>query len=506
MKATPQQVQGGSKYSNKTLLGNWAEELAVSESKLQGFRMKSESGSLGLRKQEAKVVRCNDVVPHSFSDDMLVRFGDTIMLQHDVTSTVLACDPFEDLVQGMSRFLVTASEQPSSIPRARSVFRVVRPPPHLKSPDDNGEDPVLRVGQAFCLECNESLLIQQNTNMLAPQLYLSSTKKNERNVTRNTNRQMVYMSPNNDAESVWFAIKPSKGKLNMSDRFLSMGTGLSTAEPFQLTHRQTNMYLTCDPHQKFMSEFGTELECYADRTALCGKLGLMVSEFKGQSTPTTLAKPDSPVYSWHFVTAADSNAAADNRVLPPRPTLQVILSELYFDIKDKGLDAFWNLRTHFLNLDKQIGNVGKIDREDLKDALVTWGVKLQRTYFDPVIDVVDITKTGLINWADFLALVRGNMPAERQNIVAQVFASLGRPSLTPDDLAAFMNAKEHPLCSFGGAQEKEALAHMLRHLSVKGRLPVAVGLDEFMNYYWDLSSGCDDDSQFEQIVRGGWAL
>jgi len=281
MKATPQQVSGGSKYSNRTLLGNWAEELAIAESKLKGFRVKSESGSLGLRKQEAKIARCTEVVPHSFSEDGLVRFGDTVMLSHDVTGTLLACDPFEDLVQGMNRFLVTASQQealssrPQTPPVARSVFRVVRPPAHLCSPEDDGTDPVLRVGQAFCLECNESLLVQQNANMLAPQLYLASTKKNERNVTRNTNRQMVYMSPNKDAESVWIAIKPSKGKANMSERFLSLGTGLSTSESFQLTHRQTYMYLTCDPNNKFMSEFGVELECYADRTALSGKVRLV---------------------------------------------------------------------------------------------------------------------------------------------------------------------------------------------------------------------------------------
>ena len=274
MKATPQQVSGGSKYSNRTLLGNWAEEHAIAESKLAGFRVKSESGSLGLRKQEAKIARCNEIVPHSFSEDGFVRFGDTVMLQHDDSGTVLACDPFEDIVQGSSRFLVTASVQSSAArgPRARSVFRLVRPPAHLRSPEDDGSDPVLRVGQAFCLECSESLLVQQNCSMLAPQLYLASTKKNERNVTRNTNRQLVYVTPKNDAESVWLATKPSRGKSNMSERFLALGTGLSTSEPFQLTHRQTNMFLTCDAHQKFQSEFGVEIECYADRTALSGKV------------------------------------------------------------------------------------------------------------------------------------------------------------------------------------------------------------------------------------------
>jgi hypothetical protein len=512
MKATPQELSAGSKYSNRTLLGNWAEELAVAESKLKTFKTRSEAGSLGLRKQEIKIGRCTEIVPHSFSPDGLVRFGDTVMLKHDATSSLLSCDPFEDLVQGQNRYLVTASSSSSSNPVARSVFRVVRPPPHLRSPEDDGADPLLKVGMAFCLECNESLLIQQNSNILAPMLYLASTKKNERNVTRNTNRQMVYMSPVQDAESVWFAIKPSKGKSNMSDRYLSIGSPLSTSEPFQLTHRQTNMYLTCDVHQKFMSEFGVELECYADRTALSGKLGLMVSEFKGLSTPQTLAKPDSPVYSWHFTTAADPNAALDARPpLPPKASLEIILSEIHFDIKSKGIDAFWNLRAYFINLDKQVYNEGKIDREDLKDALITWGVTPSlKIYFDSVIDLVDYYKTGLIAWADFLALLRGPLPAERESIVSEVFTYLtlpaGKEFLTADDLASYIVAKEHPLVTIGGASEKDALAHLIKHLSVRGRVPPAIRLEAFAQYYADLSAGIDDDSYFDQIVRGSWAV
>ena len=162
-----------------------------------------------------------------------------------------------------------------------------------------------------------------------------------------------------------------------------------------------------------------------------------------------------------------------------------------------------------LNLDKQTHSSGKIEREDLKDALTMWGVTtLSRAHFDRVIDVVDITKTGLIDWSEFLNLVRGEMSSRRQVLVADVFSSLltaaGKTALTPDDLAFYMNAKEHPLVSVGGAAEKDALAHMLNHLSVKGRIPATIRIEGFLQYYADLSAGVDDEGYFEQIVRGGW--
>ncbi len=346
MQATPQQVSGGSLYSHKTRLGNWQEEIAISEAKLNNFRQRSETGALTLRKLEIKMQRCNEMVPLSFCEDGMIKFGDSIILQHDTSGAILACDPFEDLVQGQERFMVTGAEQPP-VGKARNTFIVMRVPKKLNgaSPyDDN--DPYLRFGQSFCLGCSESLLVTQS-NLLNPQLYLCSTKKNERNVTRNTNRQMVYLSPRNDADSVWLCMKPSQGRKNASERFLSNGTPVTTSEPMQLTHRQTNMYVDCDIKNKLESEFGVELECFCDRTAMSGKLGLMVSEFKGESTALTLAKPDNLTYSWHFVTAATAEDAVDRRgPLPPAPTYDAVLNEVHEDIKSKGLDGYWSLRAY----------------------------------------------------------------------------------------------------------------------------------------------------------------
>ena len=127
MQATPQQVSGGSLYSHKTRLGNWQEEIAIADAKLNNFRQRSETGALTLRKQEIKMQRCDEIVPLSFSHDGAIKFGDSIILQHDSSGAILACDPFEDLVQGQERFLVTGSEQPI-VGKARNTFTVTRVP------------------------------------------------------------------------------------------------------------------------------------------------------------------------------------------------------------------------------------------------------------------------------------------------------------------------------------------------------------------------------------------
>ena len=508
MKATPQQVQGGSLYSHKTRLGNWAEEIAINEAKLNNFRQRSEAGSLALRKQEVKLERCNEIVPHSFSEDGLVRFGDTVILQHNETGVVLACDPFEAVVQNQEMFLVTGAAQPLES-KARNTYRIVQPPARLQDRVFDVSDPVLKIGQPFCLAASESLLVNQ-TNILNPQLYLCSMKKNERVGTRTTNRQLVYMAPVNDADSVWTTTVPSLGHRNASEKYLAIGQPVAAGINLQISHRQTNMNLCVDPRNAIQSEFGVDYECYADRTALTGKLGLVVSEMNGTSTPSTLSKPDNPVYGWNMVLASDPALAEDTRTLPQPASETTILSELQYQISSKGVDAYWSLRAYFLALEKKALNVGKIDREDLKDALRRWGVDLADKFLDPIINLQDITKLGLLDWRAFLQYIRGDaLSASRRAVATEVFMKMAKgdkAEVTSDDLAFYFNGKASPLVTIAGLSQQEALAHMFMAISTKGIMPAVVKLDQFLGYYTDLSAGCNDDGYFETVLRESWPV
>jgi len=510
MQATPQQVSGGSLYSHRTRLGNWQEEIAIGEAKLENFRTRSETGNLALRKQEIKMQRCNEIVPHAFLEDGLLQYGSSIVLQHDSTGAILACDPFEDMVQGQERFLVTGSHQPP-IGKARNIFTVVRPPKKLRDLVDDGADPYVRVGQSFMLQCSDSLLLSPTSNMLSPALYVCSTKKNERTATRNSNRQMVYMSSRPDADACWYATLPSKGKANASERFLANGAPIEIASCFQFVHRQTNLYLTCDPKNKMESEFGVELECFCDRTALNGKLGLMVSEFSGQSTAQTLAKPDSPTYSWHFVGAANPDASADRRgALPPAASQEQIIKELLMDVQARGVDGFWNLRAFFLALDKKAMNLGKIDRQDLVSAMNAWGTSVEPRYLDSAINLVDTSGTGLVSWKDWIKLIRdsdGGLSDARQGVLMNAFSIIdaqGTGAVSLDDVAYCFAGADHPLCTVGELSEKDALSHMFMSLSTKGRMPASISYAQFADYHSDLSACVDDDEYFAGLVNSIW--
>lgn len=64
MQFTPQQLAGGGSYSSVTRIGNWREEIALSEAKLKEFRSNSSGGSLHLRKQQNKLTKCLQLVSY----------------------------------------------------------------------------------------------------------------------------------------------------------------------------------------------------------------------------------------------------------------------------------------------------------------------------------------------------------------------------------------------------------------------------------------------------------
>jgi len=54
----PQQLSGGPKYSSKTLIGNWSEEISLEKAKIDDFKHKISSGSSNLRKLQTKIAKC----------------------------------------------------------------------------------------------------------------------------------------------------------------------------------------------------------------------------------------------------------------------------------------------------------------------------------------------------------------------------------------------------------------------------------------------------------------
>jgi len=497
-------------FSRSVCLGNWQEERVLEEAKVQTFRDRTSQGTSKLSQQQLKLALCNSIVPLTYSKDNVIRFGDTIMLNQLETGVFLACDPFEEINCTVDKFLVTGYASGKKEPQARTTFRIVRPPTNLKHFEDNENDQILRMGQAFCLACNESLLVKENADILAPTLYLCSTKKNERTTTKNTDRQMVYLSNQQDSDSIWLAVKPSYGRANISERYLATRQPLIVGDVIQLTHRQTNMYLTVDPKQVIRTQFGIDYECYADRASSCKKLGLLISEKKGESTGETLTKPDASQFSWTIVTANSEEEAVESRRLPAPATIDVLLNKYREFIVSRGVDAFWNLRAFIIEIEKVNFADGKIEKENLKDALFKWGCPLEFKSLSKIVDMGDNNKIGMIEWRRFISSLRGDVPPSRKKIIKEVFERIDkkREGFVPvTTIQSIFNGRNHPLVAIGGGTNNDALEHFLFSTTLKTSRskPLAyLTYEPFEDYYADLSIAIEDDDIFTDIINSNF--
>jgi hypothetical protein len=248
----------------------------------------------------------------------------------------------------------------------------------------------------------------------------------------------------------------------------------------------------------------------------------MVSEFKGLSTSQTLSKPDAPGFSWKIVTSDEADKGAETRELPPTASIDVLLNKLAEYILNRGYGGFLELREYLMTLEKQIKGTTKIDRDDLREAMLSWGVPMDGRYLDKLIDRIDAQKTQLIDWRDFIVLVRGPLSYARQDVLIDLFSKMdtsGNGVIESDVLKGYFSAEKHPL--YAEDSTADLYSQLLRcccysnafaprrSKSAPGSITevkLAITFENFCEYYADLGAIVADDGDFETMVRSHWSI
>jgi len=144
----------------------------------------------------------------------------------------------------------------------------------------------------------------------------------------------------------------------------------------------------------------------------------------------------------------------------------------------------------------------------LKEALIMWGLPIDRRYIDKIIDLKDEKNTGMIDWRGFISLLRGSISDNRKAILKEIFYSLGRgePKINVDKLNAAFTGSSHPHVA-NGASSADVFNHLIKLCSKSGRSPSAISYEAFSDYFCDLSPAINDsdDAIFDAIVRNCWS-
>jgi hypothetical protein len=211
MQFTPQQLAGGGRYSSKTKIGNWSEDLSLQEVRLAEYLKRKAAGKLLAAQDRKEQLLFTSRVPHSYSSDGNIRFGDTIMLQNNLTSSFLASNldtPTHSSYGTNEAYTVTASRPTEDangiIPVARTTFVVMKWPGHKTY----NEDGCLRVGEPFLLSANPQLRVDEKTGYLRPPVCLMSEIVDTMRYAAMSNHQRVTLQGGDAKYAMAWTVSP----------------------------------------------------------------------------------------------------------------------------------------------------------------------------------------------------------------------------------------------------------------------------------------------------------
>ena len=398
MQFTPQQLAGAGRYSHKTRIGNWCEDLAIEEVKLQDFLNNKRKGTLLTMQAGIRAQKSLQSVPVTFSADGCLRFGDSIKLESRSTKGDLSSNTNEKLSYTDEIFAVSvcgSSSQTKSIAPgcARNTF-VINKWPKYDYPDN-----ILRTGQPFLLGCNPSLRTDDASGMLRPLLYLSSKIVDTNNFAKMSNHQQVSLLGGDLKYSmVWET-------LNVADRrYQRSGLPVQANAPIVLRHKATGTPLACDPAYPQTTDFGREYEVACHQYVKKGKTLNLISETKGLSTGDTRQRGELLHNQWMFVTSANEGDGMDTRQFVEM-TSAVILDKIRAAIEAKGADSYAGLKRAFDIIDDR-GN-GFLDTQEFRYALSDYGIHLLDEEFNMVQKYFDSNGDGVISFGEFMAAIEG---------------------------------------------------------------------------------------------------
>jgi predicted solute-binding protein len=110
-----------------------------------------EENKLAVNLTQQKYAKSFKKVPHSYSEDGQLRFGDKVMLANKKTAGFLVIDMGDKIITHDEAYAVTTSKK-AKVPSARNIFVIER-----AEKDDEFDDNVVHYGQKIQIKTNKHI-------------------------------------------------------------------------------------------------------------------------------------------------------------------------------------------------------------------------------------------------------------------------------------------------------------------------------------------------------------
>jgi hypothetical protein len=190
------------------------------------------------------------------------------------------------------------------------------------------------------------------------------------------------------------------------------------------------------------------------------------------------------------------------------------MMELFRDkLKARGARGMIGLQRIFKIMDDD-GSLSLSMPEFVK-AIRDFRMGISEQSVPALFDAFDTNHDGTINYDEFLRSVRGPMNDFRKQMVERAFRKIdkdGSGVLDINDIKDTYNAQKHPDVLSGKKTEAQVLVEFLEtfethHNVIHGKAHDSqVDLEEFIEYYTNISASLDNDQYFQLMMNNSWNL
>jgi Ca2+-binding EF-hand superfamily protein len=185
-------------------------------------------------------------------------------------------------------------------------------------------------------------------------------------------------------------------------------------------------------------------------------------------------------------------------------------------LKARGARGIIGLQRQFKIADDN--GSGQLDLPEFTKAVSDFGVDIDPQDVKGLFKSLDIDGSGEINFDEFVRVVVGDMNQFRKSLVERAYRTLDINQDGQIDLDEFKNrynAAMHPDVRSGKRTEDEVIIEFMetfeKHHAMMaegkgGRGDGLVTLEEFQEYYNNISCNIENDSYFDLMISNAWNL
>ena len=155
----------------------------------------------------------------------------------------------------------------------------------------------------------------------------------------------------------------------------------------------------------------------------------------------------------------------------------------------------------FKTMDRN-GN-GTLSPIEFKYAMRDYGLQLSDIEVTQIVKYFDTNKDGQLSFNEFLRAIRGDLNERRLGMVHQAYRVLdkdGSGQVTLKDIEMAYDVSFHPDFQSGRKSAQDVLKDFMTVWETHKKDAI-VTIEEFEDYYKDLSATIDSDDYFELMIR-----